>query len=112
MPIKVNPGVPALQSPASDGPRHTPRGHNLNYTIWTLYAESVSFLSHATFLWGVPSEIWGAPSEFWGARAEIYQAIWGARAKIYQAIWGAPREISQGDWGALTFLSKNNVPKT
>ena len=31
-----------LQSAASDGQRHTPCGHNLNYTIWTLYAESVS----------------------------------------------------------------------
>jgi hypothetical protein len=40
--IKENPGEPGLQSAASDGHRHTPRGHNLNYTIWTLYAESVS----------------------------------------------------------------------
>jgi hypothetical protein len=31
-----------FQSAASDGQRHTPCGHNLNYTIWTLYAESVS----------------------------------------------------------------------
>ncbi len=42
LPIKENLGGPSLQSAASDGHRHTPRGHNLNYTIWTLYAESVS----------------------------------------------------------------------
>jgi hypothetical protein len=42
LPIKENPGEPCYQSAASDGHRHTPRGHNLNYTIWTLYAESVS----------------------------------------------------------------------
>jgi len=42
LPIKENPGEPGFYSAASDGHRHTPRGHNLNYTIWTLYAESVS----------------------------------------------------------------------
>ncbi len=42
LPIKENPGEPGVQSAASDGHSHTPRGHNLNYTIWTLYAESVS----------------------------------------------------------------------
>ncbi len=42
LPIKENLGDPSLQSAASDGHRHTPRGHNLIYTIWTLYAESVS----------------------------------------------------------------------
>jgi len=42
LPIKENPGDTSLQSTASDGHRHTPRGHNLNYTIWILYAESVS----------------------------------------------------------------------
>jgi hypothetical protein len=42
LPIKENPGEPSLQSPASDGHCHTTREHNLNYTIWTLYAESVS----------------------------------------------------------------------
>ncbi len=36
LPIKENPGEPGLQSAASDGHRHTPRGHNLNYTIWTM----------------------------------------------------------------------------
>jgi hypothetical protein len=30
------------QSEASNRHRHTPRENNLNYTIWTLYAESVS----------------------------------------------------------------------
>jgi hypothetical protein len=42
LPIKENPGEPSFQSAASDGHPHTPRIHNLNYTIWTLYAESVS----------------------------------------------------------------------
>jgi hypothetical protein len=44
LPIKENPGEPGFgfQSAESDGHRHTPRGHNLNYTVWTLYAESVS----------------------------------------------------------------------
>jgi hypothetical protein len=42
-----------FQSAASDGHRHTPCGNNLNYTIWTLYAESVS--SHqAPFTQGCP----------------------------------------------------------
>jgi len=36
---KENPGEPGLQSAASDRHHHTPRGHNLNYTIWILYAE-------------------------------------------------------------------------
>jgi hypothetical protein len=35
LPIKENPGEPGLQSTASDGHRHTPHRHNLNYTIWT-----------------------------------------------------------------------------
>ena len=42
LPIKENPGEPGLQSAASDRHHHTPRGHNLNYTIWILYAESES----------------------------------------------------------------------
>jgi hypothetical protein len=40
--IKENLGGPNLQSAASDRHRHTLGGHNLNYTIWILYAESVS----------------------------------------------------------------------
>jgi hypothetical protein len=44
LPIKENPGELGFQSAASEGHRHTPCGHNLNYTIWTLYAESV--ISH------------------------------------------------------------------
>jgi hypothetical protein len=42
LPIKENLGDTSLQSTASYGHPHTPCGHNLNYTIWTLYAESVS----------------------------------------------------------------------
>ncbi len=42
LPIKENLGEPNLQSAASDRHRHTLRGHNLNHTIWILYAESVS----------------------------------------------------------------------
>jgi len=57
MPIKENPGEPTFQSSASNGQCQTPCEHNLNYTIWTLYAESVSFPNNATLLWGVSSEI-------------------------------------------------------
>ena len=39
---KSRPRRTSGQSTASDGHCHTPRGHNLNYTIWILYAESVS----------------------------------------------------------------------
>jgi hypothetical protein len=35
-------GRTSHQSAASDRHRHNLRGHNLNYTIWKLYAESVS----------------------------------------------------------------------
>ncbi len=42
LPIKENLEDTSLQSTASDGHCHSPRGHNLNYTIWILYAESVS----------------------------------------------------------------------
>jgi hypothetical protein len=52
LPIKENPGDTSLQSTASDGHRHTPRGHNLNYTIWILYAESVEFFN--VTLWARP----------------------------------------------------------
>ena len=44
LPIKENLGGSVIQSEASDRHRHTLRGHNLNYTIWILYAESVSSL--------------------------------------------------------------------
>jgi len=39
---KKNLGEPNLQYAASDRHHHTLRGHNLYYTIWILYAESVS----------------------------------------------------------------------
>jgi hypothetical protein len=42
LPIKQNLGGPNLQSAVSDGHRHTRHGHNLNYTIWTLYAVKFS----------------------------------------------------------------------
>jgi hypothetical protein len=77
LPIKENPGEPGFQSAASDGHRHTPRGHNLNYTIWTLYAESVS--SHqAPFTQGRAFPIYqatlGAPFSRGRAPFPIYQA--------------------------------------
>ncbi|MFN9906724.1 MAG: hypothetical protein ACK56F_11480, partial [bacterium] len=53
LPIKENPGEPGLQSAASDRHHHTPRGHNLNYTIWILYAESESAQQCHSFL-GAP----------------------------------------------------------
>jgi hypothetical protein len=37
LPIKEIPVEPGLQSAGSDGHHHTPPGHNLNYTIWTMY---------------------------------------------------------------------------
>jgi hypothetical protein len=58
--IKENLGGPSFQSAASDGHRHTPRGHNLNYTIWILYAESVLnaiFLERALTNRGAPLSI-------------------------------------------------------
>ena len=39
---KSRPRRTSGQSAASDRHSHTPGGHNLNYTIWILYAESVS----------------------------------------------------------------------
>jgi hypothetical protein len=68
LPIKEIPGEPGFQSAASDGHRHTPRDHNLNYTIWTLYAESVGFPVNVTLLWGTPTP--------------IYQATWDAPTPI------------------------------
>jgi hypothetical protein len=66
--IKENPGEPGFYSAASDGHRHTPRGHNLNYTIWTLYAESVS--SHqAPFTQGAWALHPGARALHQGARS-------------------------------------------
>jgi hypothetical protein len=79
MPIKENPGEPALQSAASDGQCHTPREHNLNYTIWPLYAESVSFPINATLLWGARS---GINQTILHARTEIHQAILRTRTEI------------------------------
>ncbi len=75
LPIKENPGEPGFQSAASDGHRHTPRGHNLNYTIWTLYAESVS----PNWAHPFPStrQTWARPSQvsapFSSERAPFHQ---------------------------------------
>ncbi len=69
LPIKEIPGEPGFQSAASDGHRHTPCDHNLNYTIC---AESVSFPVNVTHLWGTPTP--------------IYQATWGAPTPIYQPV--------------------------
>jgi hypothetical protein len=54
LPIKEIPEKPGHQLAASDVHRHTPRENNLNYTIWTLYAESISSSINATLLWGAP----------------------------------------------------------
>ena len=62
LPIKENPGEPGLQSAASDRHHHTPRGHNLNYTIWILESES-SQQCHSPV----------------GAPCQIYQANLGAQ---------------------------------
>ena len=91
LPIKEIPGEPGFQSAASDGHRHTPRDHNLNYTIWTLYAESVGFPVNVTLLWGTPTPIYQAT---WDAHSN-YQPVKhvGAPSPIYQANWGAPTHI-------------------
>jgi hypothetical protein len=75
LPIKEIPGEPGFQSAASDGHRHTPRDHNLNYTIWTLYAESVGFPVNVTLLWGTPTPIYQAT---WDVPTQI--KLLGARA--------------------------------
>jgi hypothetical protein len=130
LPIKEIPGGPGFQSAASDGHCHTPRDHNLNYTIWTLYVESVSFPVNVTLFWGTPTPIyqatWGAPTPIyqpvkhvgarplqsikllgapattWSAPSPICQATWGA--PMYQTSWGMPCLICQAIWGARTFL--------
>jgi hypothetical protein len=66
LPIKENLGGSILQSEASDRHRHIFRGHNLNYTIWILYAESVSFL--------VKSAIFQVNAPFSSERAPFYQS--------------------------------------
>jgi hypothetical protein len=81
LPIKEIPGEPGFLSGASDGHRHTPRDHNLNYTIWTLFAESVGFSVNVILLWGTPTPIYQAT---WDAPTPIYQANWGASTQIYQ----------------------------
>jgi hypothetical protein len=107
LPIKEILGEPGLQPAASHGLCHTHREHNLNYTIWTLYAESVSFSINATLLWGAPTPIyqatWCVPTpiyqETWGAPNPIYQTTWGMPTPICQALWGAPTPIYQTTWG-------------
>jgi hypothetical protein len=95
MPIKVNPGEHALQSAASDGQRHTPREHNLNYTIWTLYAESVS----------VP--------QTWGAPCSINQVIWGTPQKLGRAPKvGARPKQSVKSFGVRPTFPTPTVPRT
>ena len=83
LPIKEIPGEPGFQSAASDGHRHTPRDHNLNYTIWTLYAESVGFPVNVTLLWGTPTPIYQAT---WGAPTPIYQPVKHVGARPLQSI--------------------------
>ncbi len=74
MPIKVNPGESALQSAASDGQSHTPRQHNLNYTIWTLDAVSVSVPQLGRTLFNQSSHL-GACPRSWGVLQTIKQVI-------------------------------------
>ncbi len=73
---------------SSDQHRYTPRGHNLNYTIWILYAESLtSHQCHSPL--GMP----------WSTGARPFQSIrqlWarpsprGAPFPIYKENLGAP----------------------
>jgi hypothetical protein len=105
------------QSAASDQHRHTPREHNLNYTIWTLYAESVSFLSFTIFpLWARAQKSGRAGRKInqatLHARRKIIQATLRERRKINQATLRARRKINQATLRAHTFLPKYNVPRT
>ena len=126
LPIKK---IPGFQSAASDGYRHTPRDHNLNYTIWTLYAESVGFPVNVTLLWGTPTPIyqatWDAPTPIINLSSTLVRALsnlssklgsahsnlsttwgacsqttWSSPSPICQATWGAPSPIYQTSWGA------------
>jgi hypothetical protein len=129
LPIKEIPGEPGFQSAASDGYHHTPRDHNLNYTIWTLYAESVGFPVNVTLLWGTPTPIyqatWDAPTPIINLSSALVRALsnlssklgsahsnlsttwgacsqttWSSPSPICQATWGAPSPIYQTSWGA------------
>jgi hypothetical protein len=129
LPIKEIPGEPGFLSAASDGHCHTPRDHNLNYTIWTLYAESVGFPVNVTLLWGTPTPIyqatWDAPTPIINLSSALVRALsnlssklgsahsnlsttwgacsqttWSSPSPICQATWGAPSPIYQTSWGA------------
>ena len=129
LPIKEIPGEPGLQSIASYRHRHIPREHNLNYTIWTLYAESVGFPVNVTLLWGTPTPIyqatWDAPTPIINLSSALVRALsnlssklgsahsnlsttwgacsqttWSSPSPICQATWGAPSPIYQTSWGA------------
>ena len=90
MPVKVNPGEPALQSPASDGPRRTPRGHNLNYTIWTLDAESVSFPMTCHFPLG--------------------RARWNLSSNLGHARWNLSSNLGRTQWNQSRRLGRAHIP--
>jgi hypothetical protein len=129
LPIKEIPGEPGFQSAASDGHRLTPHDHNLNNTIWTLYAESVGFPVNVTLLWGTPTPIyqatWDAPTPIINLSSALVRALsnlssklgsahsnlsttwgacsqttWSSPSPICQATWGAPSPIYQTSWGA------------
>jgi hypothetical protein len=129
LPIKEIPGEPGFLSAASDGHCHTPRDRNLNYTIWTLYAESVGFPVNVTLLWGTPTPIyqatWDAPTPIINLSSALVRALsnlssklgsahsnlsttwgacsqttWSSPSPICQATWGAPSPIYQTSWGA------------
>ena len=120
LPIKEIPGEPGFQSAASDGHRLTPRDHNLNYTIWTLYAESVGFPVNVTLLWGTPTPIyqatWDAPTPIINLSSALVRALsnlssklgsahsnqttWGGCSEINQTTWNSPSPICQATWVA------------
>jgi hypothetical protein len=112
-----NPRPVGPQSAASDRHRHTPCEHKLNYTIWTLYAESVSFLSFSIFPLWARAQKWGGAGRkinlaTLGARRKIIQATLRERRKINQATLRARRKINQATLPVHTFLPKYNVPRT
>ncbi len=117
LPIKEIPVEPGLQCADSDGHHHTPRGHNLNYTIWTMYAESVSSYQCQTPLGARPfqsiRQLWVPPDQQGRALSNLSANFGRPRstgARPFQSIrqlWARPDQRTlfnqQGNFGhALT----------
>ncbi len=96
LPKKENLGGSILQSAASDRHHHTLRGHNLNYTIWILYAESVSFLvNKCHFPSGRAPLKWARPflsiRQTWARPSQVSAPLSSERAPLK---WARPSQVS------------------